>query len=195
MSKPLIPTRTLRKLVCKSMQRPMDSLFRSIPPLHDACFTFAARAANTAIKGKDPTVHESRQRKNTGTIKTECPYRAVARKLEDGGYKLEVLEHNHNHGAVMALSALPQHRIGAMTLEERSKIKQMNSENHSANQILTSLRNANPNSMLVVPAVPAMPCLRRESCVEENNICEYLQFHLGVRHSPPSNSSKIAGLG
>jgi hypothetical protein len=102
-------------------------------------FYICSKGGKYSNQGKDPTVHESRQRKNTGTIKTECPYRAVARKLEDGGYKLEVLEHNHNHGAVMALSALPQHRVGAMTLEERSKIKQMNSENHSANQILTSL--------------------------------------------------------
>lgn len=29
---------------------------------------------------KDPTMHESRQRKDTSTIKTNCKYRVVARK-------------------------------------------------------------------------------------------------------------------
>jgi MULE transposase-like protein len=77
----------------------------------------------------------------------------VARKGEglegNNGWKLQALDNNHNHSLLTALSALPQYRIAAMTPEEQAKVKQMNSENHSANQILTALQNANPNSMLI----------------------------------------------
>ena len=37
-----------------------------------------------------------------------------------------------------------------MTDDERLKVKQMNLENYSPSQILTSLRNANPNSQLIL---------------------------------------------
>jgi hypothetical protein len=83
-------------------------------------------------------------------MKTDCKYRVVARKEDNGnGWKMGVLENNHNHGPVACASALPQHRTAAITPEERAKIKQMNSENQSAGQILLTLRCANPDSMLI----------------------------------------------
>jgi hypothetical protein len=101
---------------------------------------------------KDPTTHKSRRRKNTSTMKCDCPFTISAKHLDgqsQSGWQVKVADNNHNHGPVAALSALPQHRVAAMTLDERLKVKQMHSENHSANQILTTLRLANPNSMLV----------------------------------------------
>jgi hypothetical protein len=69
-------------------------------------------------KCKDPSVHPSRQRPNTSTMKTDCLYQAVARKVDDGvGYMLKVLDNNYNHRLVEALSAFPEHRIAAMALE------------------------------------------------------------------------------
>jgi hypothetical protein len=74
-------------------------------------------------KCKDPSVHLSRQRPNTSTLETDCPYKAVARKLDDGvGYMLKVLDNNHNHGPAEALSAFPQHRIAAMSPQERTAV-------------------------------------------------------------------------
>ena len=71
-------------------------------------------------KGKDSTVHPSHQRQNTGNIKTDCPYKCVARCVDGGGggWKLETVDNNHNHGPVASPAALPQYRIAAMSLEE-----------------------------------------------------------------------------
>jgi hypothetical protein len=82
-------------------------------------------------------------------MKTRCKFQAVARKEQGNQWRLEILDNNHNYDAVAALSALPQYRIAAMTLEEKAKVKQMRSENHSASSILISLRNTNLDSMLV----------------------------------------------
>jgi hypothetical protein len=72
-------------------------------------------------KCKDPSIHPLRQRPNTSTMKTDCLYQAVAWKADDGvGFMLKVLDNNHNHGLVEALSAFPQHRIAAMELEEQT---------------------------------------------------------------------------
>jgi hypothetical protein len=94
-------------------------------------------------KGKDLTVHPSRQRRNTGTIKTDCPYKCVAQCVDGdgggGGWKLETVDNNHNHGLVTSLAALPQHRIAAMSSEELSKVKQMRSQGINPKQILNAL--------------------------------------------------------
>jgi hypothetical protein len=92
---------------------------------------------------KDSIVHISKQRKNTSTMKTDCKFKAVVRQQENGQWKLEVLDNNHNHSLLAALAALPQYRTALLILEEQLKVKQMNSENLSTSQILTSLRNAN----------------------------------------------------
>ena len=109
--------------------------------------------ANTELNNKDPSAHESKRRKNTNTIKCDCPFTVNAKHLvgDQSGWQVTVLENKHNYGPIAALSALPQHRVATMTTEERLKVKQMNLENYNANQILTSLRVANPNSMLLRP--------------------------------------------
>jgi hypothetical protein len=101
-------------------------------------------------RGKDPTVHTSRQRRNTSTIKTDCKYQVQAKKCEDQlGYLVKVLENNHNHGPVAAISALLQHRIAAMTPEEHSIARDINVLGHSPRQILNKLQQANPKSQLI----------------------------------------------
>jgi hypothetical protein len=56
---------------------------------------------------------------------------------------------DHNHDAVAALSALPYHRLGAITNEERQKVSNDSKLGHSLTQILQALRIANPDSCLV----------------------------------------------
>lgn len=75
-------------------------------------------------KGKSSSQHPSRQQRNTGTSKTDCPYRVVARKIKDAeGWRLEVIENGHNHGPVEDLSELPRYRIPAMTPQEHSTVR------------------------------------------------------------------------
>lgn len=112
-------------------------------------FYICTKGGKYNSKGKYPTVHPSRQRRNTSTIKTECPYKAVARNQEGFGWKLEVIDNNHNHGSVASLSALPQHRVSAMSDQERAKVKEMRSQGSTPNQILHSLLCSNPNSHLI----------------------------------------------
>jgi hypothetical protein len=112
-------------------------------------FYICTKGGKYSSKGKDPTVHLSRQRRNTGTIKTECPYKVVVRNEESVGWKLQVVDNNHNHGPVTALSALPQHRVAAMTPQEREMVKKMRSQGITPSQILNSLRCDNPDSHLI----------------------------------------------
>ena len=100
-------------------------------------------------KGKSSTVHESKRRKNTATTKTECPFRVRAARDADSKFTTVVVDHNHNHDAVVALSALPHHRLGAITDDERQKVSNMSQLGHSPTAILTALRHENPNSCLV----------------------------------------------
>jgi hypothetical protein len=97
---------------------------------------------------KDPTVHQSKRRRNTSTIKSGCKFMVEARK-EAGGWRSNVLVNEHNHGPVAALSALPQYRIAALTSEERSQVKSMHTLGYSPTQILNTLRYNNPESVLV----------------------------------------------
>jgi hypothetical protein len=99
---------------------------------------------------RNPDMHETKRRKNTSTTKTNCPFRVVAKKLIDNpGWKVEVDNEKHNHLAISELSALPQHRIASMTLEERAKVKELASLNNTPTQILDSLRAGNPGTHLI----------------------------------------------
>ena len=60
-----------------------------------------------------------------------------------------VVNPDHNHDAVVSISALPHHRLGAITDEERQKVANMSQLGHSPTAILSALRHANPASCLV----------------------------------------------
>ena len=59
----------------------------------------------------------------------------------------------HNHDPVEALSALPQHRIPAMSEEECATVNSMHRNGHSPLQILSALQLLNPASHLIVKDV------------------------------------------
>jgi hypothetical protein len=99
-------------------------------------------------KGKNPETHESKRRKNTSTRKTECPWQVVAKNNISGGCKVEVVENNHNHESVTALSALPQHRIASMALSEKDRVKEMQSLGYPPSQILRTIRSEDKDSLL-----------------------------------------------
>jgi hypothetical protein len=113
-------------------------------------FYICTKGGKYNTKGKVSTNHLSRQRRNTSTIKTDCLYRVVARKQLDGSFKTEVLDYNHNHGPVAALSALLQYRIGAMMPEEHAKVKDMMVLGYSPSQILNALQHDN-NQLELIP--------------------------------------------
>jgi hypothetical protein len=113
-------------------------------------FYMCSKSGKYDAKGKVSTTHESKRRKNTSTMKTDCKYQCVAQKLDtDDGWKLEVLNNNHNHGLVSALSALPAHIIAAITPEERVMVCEMYVLSHSPIQILNKLRHDKPDCTLI----------------------------------------------
>jgi hypothetical protein len=115
-------------------------------------FYMCSKSSSYDSKGKDLATHESKCRKNTSTIKTDCKHRYVAQKVDEG-WKLEVLDNNYNHSAVVALSALLQHRIAAMTTEERALLRDISALNHSPTQILDAICKKNPSSNLILQDV------------------------------------------
>jgi hypothetical protein len=100
-------------------------------------------------KGKNPKTHESKRQKNTSTMKTECPWQVVAKNDISGGCKIEVVENNHNHELVTALTALPQHRIASMASSEKDRVKEMQSLGYPPSQILRTIRSENKDSLLI----------------------------------------------
>jgi hypothetical protein len=101
---------------------------------------------------KDYDTYESKRRKNTSTMKTDCPFSVVAKKCSDSnepGWKVEVQNNDHNHGPIAAASALPQHRVAAMKPEEHAIIRDILALRHSPTQILNTIRKDNPKSSLI----------------------------------------------
>src|SRR5208282_2375143 len=69
-------------------------------------------------KGKDKNVNLSKRRCNTGTIKTDCPFRVACYPSDAGGWKVQNVNCDYNHSAVLSISALPQHRSKALSSEQ-----------------------------------------------------------------------------
>jgi len=101
-------------------------------------------------KGKDLSLHKSRQRKSTGSKKCGCLMR-VELRLDDlsGQWILKVLEGAHNHGPSTAPTAHPAHRSAAITLATRAEIGRLSHARLSTIQILSTLRISNPNMTLI----------------------------------------------
>ena len=116
----------------------------------------AAKAAWTCSKSgkyrdtKNEDVPEKKRRRNTSTMKTGCKFRVSAKRKGAMSWTVKVVNNDHNHEPVEALSALPQHRIAAMLEEERSTVNSMHRNGHSPLQLLSALQSANPSSHLIV---------------------------------------------
>jgi hypothetical protein len=65
-------------------------------------------------------------------------------------WNVTVFSNNHNHEFTEAPSALPQHRIPAMSEVERLLVSSMHQNGHSPLQILKALQLSNPASHLIV---------------------------------------------
>ena len=95
-------------------------------------------------------VHESKRRKGAGTTKTGCKFRVVRKPIVGSAptrWQVTVLNNEHNHDAVLLLVALPHHRV--LIEEEHARVCSMNIPDHSPSAILTALRLANPELLLV----------------------------------------------
>lgn len=117
----------------------------------EQAFYICSKGRKYNPKCKVLTNHPLRQRRNTSTIKTRCLYRVVTQKEADRSFKTQVLDNNHNHSAVAALSAEPQHRIAALTLEGHVKVKNIMILGHSPGQILNSLLHNNNQQLHLIP--------------------------------------------
>jgi hypothetical protein len=87
---------------------------------------------------------QSKLRKHTGSIKTNCPFR-VTGKLDSGGWNLCITNGNHNHDAVTHLSALLQFRTGQLSKEQMDRIIELSRAGCLASSILVPLEKDNPN--------------------------------------------------
>jgi hypothetical protein len=65
-------------------------------------------------KGKDKDMGPLKRRRNTGTIKTDCPFTLSCALTLTYGWKVNVSNSNHNYKAVTSLTALLQYRSQAL---------------------------------------------------------------------------------
>jgi hypothetical protein len=98
-------------------------------------------------------VPDKKRRKNTSTMKTGCKFRVSAARQRDMPWTVKIFNNHHNHEPVEASSALPQHRIAAMSEEEQSLVGSMHQNGHCPLQILSALQRLNPASHLIVKDV------------------------------------------
>jgi hypothetical protein len=99
----------------------------------------------------NPDIYNSKHRKNTSTTKTDCPFRVVAKRPNSySNWKVEVQENIYNYSPVATLSALPVYRIAAILLEEKEKLKKIQSFCYTPKQILQALQQDNPEYSLVL---------------------------------------------
>jgi hypothetical protein len=109
------------------------------------------RAGKHQSKGKDPAVHESKQRKRTGSKKCGCLMKVELRlDYLSSQWMLYILEGAHNHGPSTAATAHPVHRTAALTPDIRAEILRLSQSGLSPTQILTALRVSNPQTPLIV---------------------------------------------
>jgi hypothetical protein len=127
---------------------------------HGYAFTVRSSKASRAIyscdragqydsKYKDPSVHESKQRK-TGSKKCGCLMK-VELRLDSlsSNWMLRVLEGAHNHSPSTAAVAHTAHRAAALTLETRAQISGFVQAGQSISQILINLRTSDPELPLI----------------------------------------------
>jgi hypothetical protein len=99
------------------------------------------RAGKYDPKGKDPDVHPSKRRKNTGSKKCDCQMKVAATQQADG-WMLKVIEATHNHGPFAAPTAHPAHRIAALHPDIRARIIADVAAGIRNQQILSSIQLA-----------------------------------------------------
>ncbi|RFU28614.1 hypothetical protein B7463_g7740, partial [Scytalidium lignicola] len=111
---------------------------------HRVVFT-CARFGSYQSKGKRSEVHASRQRKGSSK-KCNCKMKMVA-TVEDSNWRLKVLEPTHNHPANPAI-AHPQHRVGALSAEQKAQIVANVRVGMTNNRIIDSIALQQPDTLL-----------------------------------------------
>jgi hypothetical protein len=108
------------------------------------------RAGKYSAKGKDPNMHKSKQRVNTGSKKCSCLMRvSLCFDSVSSTWVLKVLEATHTHGPSAAVTAHPAHRIAAISLETHASISTLSRVGLSPRQILMTLRKSDPDIPLI----------------------------------------------
>jgi hypothetical protein len=106
----------------------------------------------TCTKARKAEVYEShvdksKQRKKTGSKRTQCPFRVKAVRLDDEGneWRLDVLKEEHNHEPHMAGTADAVNRLARQPQSIFDEIDRLNLAGVSTAKILASLKLANPD--------------------------------------------------
>ena len=118
----------LSKLHCKSTLSRMATQSKPTVLLLLRLLRFAPKVAITTTLKRSKNLKDApdkKRRKNTSTMKTGCKFRVSAARQRDMPWTVKIFNNHHNHEPVEASSALPQHRIAAMSEEERSLVGSM----------------------------------------------------------------------
>ena len=107
------------------------------------------RAGKYDPRGKDPNIHGSKQRKGTGSKKCGCLMRVELRQDNVlSSWMVKVLEPIHNHGPSVSNTAHTAHRVAALAPDIHALISTLSSAGLSPGQVLTVLRQSNPDIAL-----------------------------------------------
>lgn len=124
------------------------------------------RAGKYDPRGKDPEVHKSRQRKDTGTKKCGCLMRVEARRDPTNQWIVRVLEGAHNHGPSAAPSAHAAHRRAAITPGIHAEIGILSQAGLLPTQVLSVLRTRQPEIPIIQKDISNL--IQKERIIELN---------------------------
>jgi hypothetical protein len=144
------------------------------------------RAGKYRSTGKDPALHSSKQRSNTGSKKCDCQMKVALRQDHlSKQWTLQVLKGAHNHSLSSAPTAYTAYRSAALTPEICAQISTLVSANSSTNQIMMTLRIDNPEITLITRDIGNFIQAKR---VKELNGKTLIQWLLEVKSSPQFDS-------
>ena len=123
--------------------------FRQRDKQHSRIVFVCDREGKYNHRGKNPNIHKSRQRHNTGTKKCGCLIK-VAFRLDpiSSIWSLEIVHPTHNHLASIAPIAYSIHRQASLDKQTYAQIIVLAWTGVSVAQILIAIRKQNPKVII-----------------------------------------------
>ncbi|XP_024196958.1 protein FAR1-RELATED SEQUENCE 5 isoform X2 [Rosa chinensis] len=117
------------------------------------------------------------KKKNSASRRIDCPFKIVGRRTAEGLWKVEISSLLHNHEPSTDMAGHPYCR--RFTKEEASQVEQMSRAGIKPRQILSSLRQSNPDLLAVSRNIYSKTSQFRRESLGGRSIIQALLDELG----------------
>ncbi|XP_062020976.1 protein FAR1-RELATED SEQUENCE 6-like [Rosa rugosa] len=117
------------------------------------------------------------KRKNSASHRIDCPFKILGRRTAEGLWKVEISSLLHNHEPSTDMAGHPYCRL--FTKEEALQVEQMSRAGIKPRQILSSLRQSNPDLLAVSRNIYSKTAQFRRESLGGGSIIQALLDELG----------------